>query len=202
MLRWLMIGMLATTALAAAACSSGGGSTSGSPGDQDSTRTASAGGIDVQASWRTQEAVSQDFDVTDYPADRFLYLEVDLDTHSGDLKSIELPASVNCARVRAVQTAACCPGNDEAHHQGLLSGQDFEQVALSVLDLRISFTKWDIIPGISGPSWEFRRPLPAPPPQLGAVDSTSVRSARRSRCGNRHRLRGRPFGKGAIARYE
>ena len=152
MLRGLTIGMLAVTALAAAACSSGGGSTSRSPRDQDTTRTASADGIDVQASWLTQQAASQDFDVTDYPADRFVFLEVKLDTHSGDLKSIELPGSAELRQGdKQFKPAAWVVGNDEAHHrEGLLVvAREFGQGPLDlVLDLGSDSVslEWEIVP--------------------------------------------------------
>jgi hypothetical protein len=147
-----MFGMLAITALVAAACSSGGGSTSGSPKDQDSTRTASANGIEVQANWLTQEAASQDFDLTDYPADRFLYLEVKLDTHSGDLKSIELPGSAELRQGdRQFEPEAWVASNDDAHHrEGLLVvAREFEEGPVElVLQLGddILSLRWDTVP--------------------------------------------------------
>jgi hypothetical protein len=128
-----------------------GRGTSGSPSDQDSTRTASASGIDVKRVG-SRKAASQDFDVTDYPADRFVYLEVKLDTHSGDLKSVVLPASAELRQDdKQFKPAAWVVGNDEAHHRvGLLVvARDFEQGPLElVLDLGSDSVslKWEIIP--------------------------------------------------------
>ncbi|HEU4759101.1 MAG TPA: hypothetical protein VFT91_03870, partial [Dehalococcoidia bacterium] len=85
----------AAVALAGAACSSGGGSsteTGGGPTAAASvTQSVEVGGVTVEATWLTAESVAEvDADLSAYPPDGFVLLDVKLDTHSGDLMSVDL----------------------------------------------------------------------------------------------------------------
>jgi len=124
MLRAMTIG-LAALVLIASACSSGSQPPAGDPengsSEEDLSHSASASGIDVEATWQASDA-APDVDVTQYPADRFLFLEVKLDTHSGDLMSVDLPAAAEFRqgddRFEPTEWIAL---KDDAHHrEGLL----------------------------------------------------------------------------------
>ena len=139
MFRCLVIG-LAAFVLIASACSSDSQTTSegteNASNERDLSQTASAGGIDVKATWQASDTVSDDVDVTDYPADRFLYLEVKLDTHSGDLMSIEFPASAEFRQGdKQFGPAAWAAAKDDAHHrEGLLIvPREFEEGSVELV---------------------------------------------------------------------
>ena len=155
MFRPITVG-LAAFALIALACSSGGESTTGDDSDNTTqaglSQTASAGGIDVKATWQAPDAVSDGVDLKEYPANSFLFLEVSLDTHSGDLMSIDFPDAAEFrqgnARFEATDWVSV---NDDAHHRkGLLVvAREFEEgpveLALQLGDDSLSLT-WDSIP--------------------------------------------------------
>jgi len=111
--------------LIASACSSGSqpstGDTENGSSERDLSQSASAGGIDVKATWQASDAAS-DVDLTQYPADRFLFLEVKLDTHSGDLMSIDFPAAAEFRQGdKRFEPTGWIAAKDDAHHrEGLL----------------------------------------------------------------------------------
>lgn len=124
MFRAMTIG-LAALVLIASACSSGSqpstGDAENGSSEGDLSQSASAGGIDVKATWQASGAAS-DVDLTQYPDDRFLFLEVKLDTHSGDLMSIDLPAAVEFRQGdKRFEPSGWIAAKDDAHHrEGLL----------------------------------------------------------------------------------
>ncbi len=87
------VGVAAVLALA---CSSGGdgrpaGSASPDAAGEDLTRSAEAGGVTVEATWLTVATLGAvDADLTAYPPDKYVIIELKLDTHSGDLNAIDL----------------------------------------------------------------------------------------------------------------
>jgi len=100
------------------ACSSG--DSDGSPdseGEEGSTRTVSVGGIDVEATWLGSGDQLGD-DLEAYPLGSFLLLEVSLDTHSGDLGSVDL---VEAAKLNTgagpLEPEAWVASSDESHHR-------------------------------------------------------------------------------------
>ncbi len=106
----------------AMACSSGG-SKEASDGEQnataDLTRTEEAGGITVEATWLTEAAADEvDTDISPYPLDEYVLLQIKLDTHSGDLNEIDLEreaALKQGATVLAPQ--AWLSLSDDSHHR-------------------------------------------------------------------------------------
>ena len=102
------------------ACSSGGSDSgpSESKDDDGPTRTASVEGIDVKATWLGSDGEPRE-GLAEYPPGRFLLLEVTLDTHSGDLGSIDL---AEAAELRTgaglVEPEAWVASSDESHHRG------------------------------------------------------------------------------------
>lgn len=99
------------------ACSSGGDDGASPDSEDGFTRTASAGSIEVEATW-IGAGDEMGADLTGYPPDRFLLLEVKLDTHSGDLGSIDM---VEGARLRtgagSIEPEAWVASSDDAHHR-------------------------------------------------------------------------------------
>ena len=83
-------------AVLAMACSSGGdgrpdGTAAPDAAGEDLTRSAEAGGVTVEATWLTEATVGAvDADLTAYPPDEYVIIELKLDTHSGDLNAIDL----------------------------------------------------------------------------------------------------------------
>ncbi len=151
--------------LFAAACSSGDGSTTAPDGDLprvteaetdaagDLTREAEAGGITVEATWLTAEARDAvEADLTAYPQDDFVVLELSLDTHSGDLNSIDLAAEASLNQGEAtVAPEAWVSTSDDAHHRsGLLvfprkAGDGPVSLSLVIEEEEVALT-WETAP--------------------------------------------------------
>lgn len=101
----------------ALACSSSGDDGAPSDSIDEFTRTASAGSIEVEATW-ILSADERDEDLAAYPLDRFLLLEVKLDTHSGDLGSIDMvEASALKTGASSQEPEAWVASSDDAHHR-------------------------------------------------------------------------------------
>lgn len=119
MLRGALIIAAMLAGLVTLACSSGGsdGEPSESNGDDGRTRTAGVGGIDVEATWLGSDDEPRE-GLAEYPPGRFLLLEVSLDTHSGDLGSIDL---AEAAELRTgaglLEPEAWVASSDESHHR-------------------------------------------------------------------------------------
>ena len=82
-------------AVLAMACSSGGdgrpAGTAAPDAGEDLTRSEEAGGVTVEATWLTKATAGEvDADLTAYPSDEYVLIELKLDTHSGDLNEIDL----------------------------------------------------------------------------------------------------------------
>ncbi len=148
----IMAAMLA--GLVTLACSSGGsdGELSESNGDDGSTRAASAGGIDVEATWLGSDGEPRE-GLAEYPSGRFLWLQVIMDTHSGDLGSIDL---AEAAELRTgaglLEPEAWVASSDESHHRGGVLVFPREAFTGSVtLSLELGEEKvelvWERIPG-------------------------------------------------------
>lgn len=59
-----------------------------------------------------------DADVSQYPPDAFVLMELKLDTHSGDLKEIDLPSAATLRQGPAGEAAeAWVSESDDAHHR-------------------------------------------------------------------------------------
>ena len=177
----------ATLLLIASACSSGSqpstGDAENGSSEGDLSQSASAGGIDVKATWQASDAAS-DVDLTQYPADRFLFLEVKLDTHSGDLMSIDFPAAAEFRQGdKRFGPTGWIAAKDDAHHrEGLLVvprefAEGSVELVLQLGDDSLSL-EWG-----SAPQAQFA-PVPdeltraGSYPPVAGVDLTSVRSPR------------------------
>lgn len=153
MLRGAVVVVLMLAGLVGLACSSGdGGGSPDSEGQEGATRTASAGGIDVEATWLGSGDQLGD-GLSAYPLGSFLLLEISLDTHSGDLGSVDL---VEAAKLNTgagpLEPEAWVASSDESHHRsGILvfpREQIVESVALSVaLGGEKAELVWERIPG-------------------------------------------------------
>ena len=101
-------------AVLAMACSSGG---------EDLTRSAEAGGVTVEATWLTEATVGAvDADLTAYPPDEYVIIELKLDTHSGDLNEIDLEreAALKQGGTMLEPEAWLSLGDDSHHREGVL----------------------------------------------------------------------------------
>lgn len=118
----LILAIVTTVVAIAAACTSSGANESG-PSDASSNQdqavqSGSAGNAAVEASWLPLGDAPAGVDRSLYPADRFRLLQVNLDTHSGDLRSIDVQASTELRRAAETEKpVAWASGNDDSHHQ-------------------------------------------------------------------------------------
>ncbi len=104
-----------------AACSSGSGGETDAVGDL--TRVSEVGGITVEAAWFTaKDRNREDSDLADYPQDDFVVLELRLDTHAGDLNSMDMvaDASLNQGGATVAPEAWVSKSDDSHHRSGLL----------------------------------------------------------------------------------
>ena len=118
---------VAVLALIAAACSSGD---AGKPDPADSTgvsavltQSAEAGGVTVEATWLTGDNADRvKADLTSYPLTQFVVLDIKLDTHSGDLESInmEQAAGLEQAGTASPPQAWLSVADDSHHREGVL----------------------------------------------------------------------------------
>jgi hypothetical protein len=151
--RGAVAGALLLAALVGLACSPG--DSDGSPdseGDEGSTRTASAGGINVEAIWLGSSDQLGD-DLEAYPLGNFLLLEVSLDTHSGDLGSVDLVEAAKLyTGAGSLEPEAWVASSDESHHRSgvlVFPREEFAgSVALSVAlgEEKVELV-WERIPG-------------------------------------------------------
>ena len=113
-------------ALIALACSSGGsepGTGDGPAAGEDLTRTSETDGITVEARWLTEaELTDLDADLSQYPLDAFVLLELKLDAHSGDLNEIDLQDGAMLRQGQAEEPPeAWMSESDDSHHrEGIL----------------------------------------------------------------------------------
>ena len=118
--RFTLVVTLTLAVSVALACSSGGGGTGeGASSDDDRTRVTETDGITVEARWLTEaELADVDVDLKPYSPDAFALLELTLDTHSGDLKEIDLPSAATLRQGPAGEAAeAWVSESDDAHHR-------------------------------------------------------------------------------------
>lgn len=142
----------ALAGIIALACSSGGDDGAPSDSDAGTTRTASAGSIEIEATWLLSTD-DRDEDIAAYPLDRFLLLEVKLDTHSGDLGSIDLvEASTLETGASSQEPEAWLTSSDDAHHRaGVLVFERKPSAAPVTLAIDLDDGRaelvWDRVPG-------------------------------------------------------
>jgi hypothetical protein len=156
MLRGVILIAAAAVALLAAACSSGGGESENESGDTgpagvDLTATAEEGGITVEAEWLLDLGAA-DSDLSAYPADEFIAVDITLDTHSGDLGSIDMAESSQLRQGDVtLAPEAWIDVNDDSHHREgiLVFPREVEEGAVEIVvnlpDGAVSL-RWDGIP--------------------------------------------------------
>lgn len=152
MLRGALTMAVVLAAIGTIACSGDGGGSTRSAGDERFTRTASAGGIDIQVRWLASDDELGD-ELAEYPLDGFALFEVSLDTHSGDLGSIDM---VDASRLAVGGTfqepETWVSESDDTHHRSGVLVFTWDGVtgpaALS-LDLGSESFEfgWDEVPG-------------------------------------------------------
>ena len=119
----LRVAALALTAVAlAVACGGGGGGADrASPtAGADLTRTAEASGITVEGTWLVTESLGEvDADLSAYPLDEFVLVEIAFTTHSGDLNKVDMEQAATLSEGGAdIRPEAWISLSDDSHHRG------------------------------------------------------------------------------------
>jgi hypothetical protein len=116
----LSLGLLAV-GLLAPACSSGtdAGDAESTDDGADLTQTAEADGITVDATWLTTESAADvDADLSAYPLDRFVAVEIAFTAHSGDLNKITMEEAARLLiGSKTLQPGAWVSLSDDSHHR-------------------------------------------------------------------------------------
>jgi hypothetical protein len=117
----LILAILTAGAIAVACTSSGAnesGPTDVSSNQEQAVQSGSAGNVAVEARWLPTGDAPAGVDLSLYPADRFRLLEVKLDTHSDDLRSIDVQASTELKRgAETEKPVAWVSAKDDSHHR-------------------------------------------------------------------------------------
>ena len=125
------IGVAAVLALACSSGGDGGTADSTAPDSEDLTRGAEAGGVTVEATWLTEAtADGADADLSGYPPDEYVLIELTLDTHSGDLNEIDLQREAALKQDgTALEPETWLSLSDDSHHRGgvLVFPRSFEE---------------------------------------------------------------------------
>ena len=102
--------------MVALACSSDGGEPGG---DEGLSRSAEAGGITVDGTWLTAATLDGiETDLSAYPLDEFVLVEIAFTTHSGDLNEIDMEAASALKQGDASGTPeAWVSEDDDSHHR-------------------------------------------------------------------------------------
>ena len=126
MLKQLALASALGAALLAAACSSGGGSELSEPdgegqpaAGEELTRVSETGGVTVEATWLMEGDLSGvDTDLTRYPLEEFVVVEISLDAHSGDLNEIEMERAATLRQGGSeLPPEAWVSVSDDSHHR-------------------------------------------------------------------------------------
>jgi len=131
MLRLVAIGLSVVLAVVALACGGGGGGDDrASPtAGEDLTRSVEAGGITVDGTWLVAEGLGEvDADLSAYPLDKFVLVEIAFTTHSGDLNEIDMEQASGLKQggEAAVPVAWVSLSDDSHHREGILVFQRTE----------------------------------------------------------------------------
>jgi len=156
-LRVAALGLSLVLALAVA-CGGGGG---GGGGDDratptpaaDLTRSADAGGITVDGTWLVAEGLAEvDADLSAYPLDGFVLVEIGFTTHSGDLNKVDMEQASGLKQGdQAAAPVAWVSLSDDSHHrEGVLVFERTEsdgpvELTVDLGDEEVSLV-WEVIP--------------------------------------------------------
>ena len=102
-------------------------------------QSGTAGAVEVEARWLAAGDVPSGFDLARYPPEKYWLLDVKLDTHSGDLGSIDLRASTQLTVGTTTQDPlAWVSGKDDSHHrEGVLVFEGGDETGPVQLVLRL-----------------------------------------------------------------
>ena len=123
----LRVAALVLTVAVALAVACGGGGGDGGGADrasptacEDLTRTAEAGGITVEGTWLVAESLGEvEADLSAYPLDRFVLVEIAFTTHSGDLNKVDMEQAATLGEGGADQRPeGWISLSDDSHHRG------------------------------------------------------------------------------------
>jgi len=154
----LRVAALALTVVLAAlavACGGGdGGDARASPtAGADLTRSAEAGGITVDATWLTASDVDGvDADLSAYPLEGFVLVEIGFTTHSGDLNKMDMEQAATLGEGGAgMPPEAWVSLSDDSHHRaGVLAFERTEaggpvELTVDLGDEKVALV-WEVIP--------------------------------------------------------
>jgi len=161
MLRVAALALTVALAVAVAlvvACGGGGGD--GGDADRatptagaDLTRTAEAGGITVDGTWLVAEGLGEvDADLSAYPLNRFVLIEIAFTTHSGDLNKVDMEQAATLSEGGAdIRPEAWISLSDDSHHRGgvlVFKRTEADGPAELTVDLADSEVAlvWEVIP--------------------------------------------------------
>ena len=112
--------LAAALAVAVACGGGGGGADRASPtAGADLTRTAEAGGITVEGTWLVADSLGEvDADLSAYPLDGFVLVEIAFTTHSGDLNKVDMEQGSGLKQGgEAAAPVAWVSLSDDSHHR-------------------------------------------------------------------------------------
>jgi len=147
--------VLAAALAVAVACGRDGGDADRAtpmPG-ADLTRSAEAGGITVEGTWLVAESVGEvDADLSAYPLDGFVLVEIAFTTHSGDLNKVDMEQAATLSEGGAdIRPEAWISLSDDSHHrEGVLAFERTEadgpvEVTVDLGEEKVALV-WEVIP--------------------------------------------------------
>ena len=155
MLRVAALALTVVLGALAVACGGGdGGDDRASPtAGADLTRSAEAGGITVDATWLTaSDADGVDADLSAYPLEGFVLVEIGFTTHSGNLNEIDMEQAVSLREGGAeIRPEAWVSLSDDSHHRaGVLAFERTEaggpvELTVDLGDEKVALV-WEVIP--------------------------------------------------------
>ena len=157
MLRVAALALSAALALAVA-CGGGGGEVGGEDratptAGEDLTRSAEAGAITVEGTWLVADSlVDVDADLSAYPLDGFVLIEISFTTHSGDLNKVDMEQAATLSEGGAdIRPEAWISLSDDSHHRGgvlVFKRTEADGPAELTVDLADSEVAlvWEVIP--------------------------------------------------------
>ena len=149
------LGLSVVLALAVACGGGGGGDDGATPTPAaDLTRSAEAGGITVEGTWLVAEGLGEvDADLSAYPLDGFVLIEISFTTHSGDLNEIDMKQASGLKQgSEAAAPVAWVSLSDDSHHrEGILVFERTEadgpvELTVDMGDAEEVALTWEVIP--------------------------------------------------------
>ena len=146
---------LAVAVAVAVACGGGGGGddrATPTPG-ADLTRTTEAGGITVEGTWLVAEGLAEvDADLSAYPLDGFVLVEIAFTTHSGDLSKVDMEQAATLSEGGADKRPEdwISLSDDSHHREGILVFERAQadgpaELTVALADSEVALV-WEVIP--------------------------------------------------------